>query len=162
MRYVIKEKFWAWGDDFHIYDVDQQPVYFVDGQAFSWGDKLSFQDMQGNELAFISQKLLSWMPKYEIYRSGRLFAEVIKEWSWFDKSFTLDVPGPHDYSIKGKVWLHDYHFSRGGRVVATASKAMWSWQDTYGVDIIDGEDDISILCAAIVIDQVLHDEKKQA
>ena len=26
--------------------------------------------------------------------------------------------------------------------------------------IIDGEDDVAILCTAIVIDQVLHDEKK--
>ena len=68
MRYVIKEKFWAWGDDFYIFDENRNKVFLVDGKAFSWGHKLSFQDLQGNELAFISQKLLSWRPKYEIYR----------------------------------------------------------------------------------------------
>ena len=101
MRYVIKEKFWSWGDDFHIYDENKQPVFFVDGQAFSWGDKLSFQDMQGHEMAFISQKLLRWKPTYEIHRDGQLFAKVIKEFSWFKQTFALDVPGPNDYSIKG-------------------------------------------------------------
>jgi len=160
MQYVIKERFWSWGDDFHIYDCNRQPVFFVDGRAFSWGDKLSFQDLAGQELAFISQKLLTWKPKYEIYRNGALFAEVTKEFSWIRKKFTLDVPGPNDYSIEGSFWRHEYTFTRGDRCVAMVSKAIWAWSDTYGVDIAEGEDDVSILCTAIVIDQVLHDEKK--
>ncbi len=159
MRYQIKEQFWAWGDDFQIFDDRGEPVYQVDGQAFSWGDKLSFQDMQGRELAFINQKMLSWMPTYEIWRGGRTFAEVKKEFSWFKQEFTLDVPGPNDYSIKGKFWLHDYDFLRGGREVAHVSKAIWAWTDSYGVEIVGGEDDVAILCACIVIDQVLHEEK---
>ncbi len=162
MRYVIKEKFWSWGDDFHIFDEHRNQVFFVDGKAFSWGDKLSFQDLQGNELAFISQKLLSWRPKYEIYRSGELFAELVKEWSWFNKTFTLDVPGPNDYTITGSFWRHQYEFTRQGQPVAVVSKAIWAWTDTYGVEIADGQDDISILCAAILIDQMLHDEKDNA
>ena len=76
MRYVIKERFWSWGDDFYLFDDQQQKVFFVDGEAFSWGDKLSFQDLNGNELACISQKLFSWMPTYEINRNGALFAQV--------------------------------------------------------------------------------------
>ena len=159
MRYVIKEKFWSWGDDFHIYDTDHNPVYFVDGLAFSWGNKLSFQDLAGNELAFISQRLLSWKPKYEIHRNGQLLAEVIKEFSWFNQKFTLDVPGPNDYEIDGSFWLHDYTFRRLGRTVAVVSKAFWTWTDLYGIEIVDNEDDVAILCAAIVIDQVLHDQK---
>jgi uncharacterized protein YxjI len=159
MRYVIREKYWAWGDEFHILDEAGEPVFFVDGEAFSWGDKLSFQDLEGRELAFISQKLLSFKPRYEIYRDGRLFAEVVKEWSWLGKTFTLDVPGPNDYSIEGRFWRHEYEFIRGGRIVAEVSKARWTWRDTYGVDIDDDEDDVSILCAAIVIDQVLHEER---
>jgi uncharacterized protein YxjI len=160
MVYQIKEQFWSWGDDFYIYDDRGNEKYFVDGAAFSWGDKLSFQDLNGNELAFISQKLLSWKPTYEIYIGENLFATVVKEWSWFSKQFTLDVPGPNDYTIEGSFWLHEYVFSRMGREVAVVSKEIWSWSDSYGVDIVDGEDDVSILCAAIVIDQVLHDEKK--
>ena len=160
MKYVIKEEFWALADKFHIYDEYQRPIFFVDGKVFSWGDQLSFQDMQGNELAFISQKLMTLMPKYEIHRNGQLFAEVLKEWSWFEKKFTLDVPGPNDYTIDGKFWTHEYVFRREGQVVATVSKAYFSWSDSYGIDISEGEDDISILCTAIVIDQVLHDDKK--
>ena len=95
--------------------------------------------------------------KYEIHRDGRLFAEVIKEYSWFNKSFTMDVPGPNDYSIEGSFWQHNYQFKRSDRVVAQVAKGYWTWSDTYGVETIEGEDDVAILCAAIVIDQVLHD-----
>jgi uncharacterized protein YxjI len=159
MQFVIREKFWSWGDDFHIADMTGNPVFIVDGKAFSWGDKLSFQDTIGNELAFISQQLFSWKPTYEIHRGGQLFARVVKEFSWFNQSFLLDVPGPNDYSISGKFWRHEYEFIRGGRRVALVSKKMWSFTDTYGIEIADEEDAVSILCACIVIDQVLHDDK---
>jgi uncharacterized protein YxjI len=157
-RFIISEKMFSLGDDFHIYDENKSPLYFVDGQAFSWGDKLSFKDMNGNELAFISQKLLSLKPRYEIYREGKLFAEISKEFSWLNQKFTLDVPGPNDYSINGSFWKHDYSFTRGGKTVATVSKYNWNWTDTYGIEIADGEDVISILCSAIVIDQLIIDE----
>ena len=81
MRYVLKQKFWSWGDDFTIKNADGQDAFFVDGKAFSWGDKLSFQDMSGKELAFIRQKLLSWGPTYEIDVHGKLVAVVKKNCS---------------------------------------------------------------------------------
>jgi uncharacterized protein YxjI len=159
MAYRIKEKFWSWGNDFTIANEHGVDQFLVDGQAFSWGAKLSFQDIFGNELAFISQKLMSWKPCYQIFRGDKMFAEVIKEFSWFNQKFTLDVPGPNDYQIDGSFWQHEYSITRSGRQVASISKTYWDWTDSYGIDIIDGEDDVSILCACIVIDQVLHDEK---
>ena len=158
MIYCIKEKFWSWGDKFSITDVDGNLAFYVDGKAFSWGDKLSFQDGHGRELAFIRQKLMSLKPRYEILVGGQRFAEVVKEWSWFKKRFTLDVPGPNDYSIEGSFWEHEFTFERQGRRVARVSKRFWGWRDRYGVDIVEGEDVVSILCTCIVIDQVLHDD----
>jgi uncharacterized protein YxjI len=157
MVYRIKEKFWSWGNDFTIGDEAGNDVFQVDGKAFSWGDKLSFQDMSGRELAFISQKLISLRPRYRIIRDGNVFAEVVKKLSWFKQKFVLDVPGSNDYEIKGSFWQHEFTFLRAGREVASISKSRWAWRDSYGVEIIDGEDEVSILCTCIVIDQVLHD-----
>jgi len=36
-------------------------------------------------------------------------------------------------------------------------KEFFSLTDVYGVEIVDGEDVVSILATCIVIDQVLHD-----
>ncbi len=126
MIYKIKEKFWSLGDEFSIYDEFDNEVFKVYGKAFSWGDKLSFQDLDGNELAFIDQKLLSWKPCYKIIIDGEEFAQVIKEWTWFKKKFTLDVPGPNDYQIDGSFWQHEFVFTRGDQEVASVSKQMWS------------------------------------
>ena len=162
MRYVLKQKFWSWGDDFRIQDGDGQDVFFVDGRAFSWGDKLSFQDMERNELAFIRQKLLAWGPTYEIEVHGRLVAVVKKKlFTLLRCKFTVDVPGPDDLEAQGSFLDHEYAFERQGREVAQVSKRWFSWTDTYGVDIVSGEDDVLILATAVVIDMVCHQESKQ-
>ena len=98
------------------------------------------------------------MPRYEIYRQGAKFADIKKNFNWFKSKFTLDVPGPNDYTINGSFLEHDFTFERGGTIVATVSKKHWSWTDHYGIDIIDGEDDICILATCVVIDLVCHED----
>lgn len=159
MLYKINEKFWSWADEFAITDEAGNECFFVYGKAFSWGDNLSFQDSNKREVAYIEQELFSWKPRYRILKNGEFFAEIVKEWTWFNKEFTLDVPGPNDYTIEGSFWNHEFVFTRGGETVANVSKNLWGWTHEYGVDIVDGEDDIAILCSCIVIDQVIHNEQ---
>jgi uncharacterized protein YxjI len=162
MRYVMKEKLFAFGDDFTIQDENGNDVYFVDGKAFSIGDQLSFQDMKGNELAYIKQKLFAWGKTYEIYRSGVLAAVVKKEmFTFFKCRFTVDVPGPDDLEANGDFLDHEYSFNRGDRTVAAVSKKWFSWTDTYGVDVADGEDPVLVLASAVVVDQACHPDKKR-
>ena len=161
MRYLLKQKFWSWGDDFRIQDAERRDVYIVDGRAFSWGDRLSFQDMQGRELAFIRQKLLSWGPTYEIERDGRTAAIVKKQlFTLFRCRFTVDVPGPDDLEAQGDFLDHEYQIERQGQPVARVSKKWFSWTDTYGIDVADREDHVLILATAVVIDMVCHQEGK--
>jgi uncharacterized protein YxjI len=157
MRYVLKQKLLSWGDDYHIRDEQGRDVFFVDGKALSLGDQLSFQDLAGHELAYIRQKLFALGRTYEIYRNGELAAVVKKElFALFHHRFTVDVPGPDDLEAEGDFLDHEYTFWRGGRVVATVSKRWFSFADTYGVDIEDGEDDVLILASAVVVDQACH------
>ena len=162
MRYVMKQKLFAWGDDFTIRTEDGREAFFVDGKAFSLGDKLSFQDLQGHELAFIRQKLLAWGPTYEIHREGRLAAVVKKHlFTLLRCRFTVDVPGPDDLEAEGSFLDREYTFSRSGRVAATVSKKWFSWTDTYGVDVAEGEDHVVILASTVVIDMICHAERKE-
>jgi len=162
MRYVMKQKFWSWGDDFVIRDENGRDVYFVDGRAFSWGDKLSFQDMQKNEVAFIRQKLLSWGPTYEITRGGQLLAVVKKKlFTLLRCRFTVDVPGPDDLVAQGSFLDHEYNFERHDQTVAQVSKRWFSWTDTYGVDIPHENDVLLVLASAVVIDMVCHQESRR-
>jgi uncharacterized protein YxjI len=160
MRYVMKQKVFAWGEDFTIKDEGGNDAFFVDGRAFSIGNKLSFQDASGHELAFIRQKLLSWGPGYEISRNGQLVATVKKKhFTLFRCKFSVDVPGPDDLEAQGSFMDYDYKFTRGSKTAAEVSKRWFSLRDTYGVDIADGEDDVLILASTVVIDMVCHDDK---
>ena len=162
MRYMMKQKLFSWGDDFTIKNEVGEPVYFVDGRAFSIGEKLSFQDMQKNELAFIRQRLLSWGPTYEITRNGELAAVVKKHlFTLFRCKFTVDVPGPDDLEAQGSFLDMEYTFSRAGETVAEVSKRWFSFTDTYGVDIREGQDDVLILASTVVIDMVCHSDRKR-
>jgi uncharacterized protein YxjI len=162
MRYLMKQKLFSFGDDFHIRDESGREIYFVDGKAFTLGDKLSFKDMQGNELAFIRQKVLALSASYEIYREGRLFATVKKELFTFLRCrFDIDVPGPDDLEARGNLLEHEYTFTRRGSEVASISKKWLSMTDSYGVDIADGEDDVLILASTVVIDLACHTNEKK-
>lgn len=162
MRYIMRQKLLSWGDDFTIRDEEGRDVYFVDGKAISLGSKASFQDMSGNELAYISQVLLAWGPTYEIYRGGALVAVIKKElFKFFHHTFTVDVPGPDDLTAEGDLMDHEYTLRRGDMPVARVSKQWFTFADTYGVDIADGEDPVLVLVSAVVIDLACHDHGRR-
>ena len=162
MRFVMKEKILSWGDDFKICDESGRDAYYVDGKVFSFGDKLSFQDTAGNELVYIDQRLLNWGPTYELWRGAELLAVVKRQlFSFIHHRFTVDVPGPNDLEAEGDFLDHEYTFTRDGSVVATVSKRWFSWTDTYGIEIADGEDPVLVLASAVVVDMVCHDDSKR-
>ncbi|HMI46109.1 MAG TPA: LURP-one-related family protein [Gemmatimonadaceae bacterium] len=162
MRYVMRQKLLSLADNFTIKNEQEQDVFLVKGKVFSFGDKLSFQDLAGNELVFIDQRLLNWSPTYELWKGGELLAVVKRElFSFIHHRFTVDVPGPNDLEAEGDFLDHEYTISRGGSVVATVSKRWFSWADTYGIEIADGEDDVLVLATAVVVDMVCHDDSKR-
>ena len=161
MRYQMRQKFFALGDDFTVRDESGTDRFIIDGKVFSIGNKLAFLDTGGNELATVRQRLLAWGPTYEITGVDGLFAVVKKQlFSVFHCTFYIDVPGPDDLEATGDFLDHEYTFTRGGQVVATVSKAWFSLTDSYGVEIADGENDILILASTAVIDLCCHTEEK--
>ena len=69
----------------------------------------------------------------------------------------MDVEGPDDLEANGNLLDCEYAFERGGQEVARVSKRWFSLRDTYGVEVSEGESDLLILCAAVVIDLACHE-----
>jgi uncharacterized protein YxjI len=160
MRYVMRQKLLSFGDDFTIKDENGRDRFFVDGKVFALGDQASFQDLQGNELLRIEQKLLSLKKTYRILRGDREVARVQKKlFTLFRDAFEIEDEAAGDLDATGDFFDHEYRFTRDGRTVATVSKRFFSWTDTYGVEIADGEDAPLILACTVVIDMCCHDDK---
>lgn len=156
MRFMVKQKIFSFGDNFTINDEYGNPHFQVKGKVFSIGDKLRIYDMMGNELIYIEQKVFRLLPEYTIYFNGEVAAKVIKEFTFFKPRFNIEsIMG--NYSIEGNFWGMDFNILKNGEFIAQVSKKWFSWSDTYGVDIVDGEDYAFILALVIVIDQVIHD-----
>ncbi len=158
MRYVLKQKIWSIADSFTIKDDRQEDVYYVKGRVFSLGHVLSFRDRQDNELAVIQQKALSLGPVYEILRDGQLTAVVKKKlFTLFRAHFTVDVPDSDSELVAEGTFLdREYAISRDGRLVARVSRQWFTLGDTYGVEVAEEEDDVLMLCCAVVIDMACH------
>jgi uncharacterized protein YxjI len=119
--------------------------------------------MPGHERASIRQRLLAWGPTYQIHAPGQLRA-VVKEaiFTCFPCTFRVDLPGPDELEAGGDFTDQEYQFERGGRTVAVVSKRWFTWMDTYGGDLTEGEDDILILASTVVIDMACHKHKDRA
>ncbi|MDF2591575.1 MAG: hypothetical protein K0S75_1041 [Clostridia bacterium] len=161
MRYLIRQKVFSFGDNFTIKDEFEQDRYIVRGKVLSFGDKLRLEDLNGNELFYIEQKLFRFLPEYNIYAGGQQMATVKKELSFFTPKFVINsVYGSYD--MQGNMFGYDFQIYKDGRMVAAISKKWFAFSDSYGVEIENGEDQAFLLALAIVIDQVLHDDKNNS
>ncbi|MBZ5522012.1 MAG: LURP-one-related family protein [Acidobacteriia bacterium] len=157
MRYMMKQELFSWGKDFYIQDDTGQNRFFVDGKVFSLGNQFSVQDLSGQELCSIQQEVFSWGPTYQIFHRGQLWATVKKElFTFFNCRFDIDEPGAAAMEAEGDFTDHNYIFTRGGKPVAEVSMKFFALSDTYGVDIVDGEEDVLILASTVVIDMACH------
>jgi uncharacterized protein YxjI len=161
VRYVIKERFFAIGEDSDITDDSGEPIFQVDGKVLSLHNLLIINNTAGGEVGRVHRKLVAFVPTYEITVAGKDVAEVHKHFfSPIHDKFTIDVPGDNDLEMSGNVFEHDYTITRKGSTVATISKAWVSWTATYGVDIAEGEDDVLILGTVLALD--LAEDRERA
>jgi uncharacterized protein YxjI len=160
VRYQMKQKLISFGDDFTITDDSGRKVASVDGKVLALRNKLELLDPSGQQLAMIKEHFIAPLrPVYDIERDGKTLATVKKDlFTVFRASFTVDVPGPDDLEAQGSFLDFDYTFKRGRKTVATVSKKFFSFTDSYGVDVEDGEDWVLILASTIVIDMCCHDK----
>lgn len=150
-KLYLKQKVFSWGDKFNVYNSYAEAKYHIRGEVFSLGKKLHVNDANDREVAFIHQKLFSFKAKYFISRSGADIAEVVKQITFLKAKYTVDAFG---WLIQGNFLDHEYQITRGDKIVASISQKWLSWGDAYEIDIADGEDEINVLCAVLIIDAV--------
>ena len=149
MKLLFKQRLFSWFDSYDIYDEGGNTVFVVKGEL-SWGHLLRIYDAAGNEVGHIKEKILTFLPKFEMYIGDRYVGCIRKEFTLFSHKYDIDYNGWH---IDGDWFEWDYkiHDSRGNRI-ATISKELWNWTDTYAIDISDPQDAIYALMLVLAID----------
>jgi len=158
MHYQIKKKAFSLGDTFTITDAQGEPTYTAKSVILSIGHQLDLVDIAGHPVSHIKQRVPSLAPDYLISRDGQLVVEVRRDLlNLLHPHFAMEGPGG-SYDVHGD-WLNwNYTVESGGQQIAHIDK-QFALTDTYQVDVADGGDIPTILCLAIILDEVAHQKR---
>lgn len=149
MRLLIKQRVFAWGDTYDIYDEAGNVKYVVKAEIFAFGHQLHVYDGLGNEVGQINQKLLSLLPQFEITVEGRTRGTIKKQFTFFVPKYDIDYNGWH---AEGDMLGWNYEVYSGQRTIMHVNKQWLSWGDTYAIDIMDERDELEGIMLVIAID----------
>lgn len=116
----------------------------------SFGHCLQVMDAAGNHVGTLKEKVFRFLPQFEIYIGDVLRGSVQKEFSFLTPKFHVDFNG---WQVEGNFLEWDYEIRDAhGRTVASVSKEILHWTDTYVIDVKDPEDALYALMLVLAID----------
>ena len=149
MKLLFKQRLFSWLDSYDIFDETGEVLYVVKGEI-SFGHKLRIYDKFGAELGLVRQKVLSFLPRYELFLGEEYLGCIQKEISFFKPKFTIDYCG---WRVVGDLFEWDYNITDAlGDNVATISKKIWNWTDTYSIEVTNSKDALCVLMLVLAID----------
>ncbi len=149
MKLLFKQKLFSWFDSYDIFNEAGETVYKVKGQL-AWGHCLKIYDASDNEIATVKQKIFTWMPKFEMYYGDQCVGCISREFTFFKPKYNIECNG---WRVEGDWFEWDYSIiSPSGQQVASVSKKIWNWTDTYEIEVIDPRDALCALMLVIAID----------
>lgn len=149
MKLLFKQRFFSWFDSYDIYNEAGQTVYTVKGQL-SWGHCLKIYDARGVEVGTVKERIFTFLPKFEMYLGETCVGCISKEFTFFRPKFNIDCNG---WQMEGDWFEWDYQITdHTGRNVATVTKELWNWTDTYVIDVVNPADALCTLMLVLAID----------
>lgn len=149
MKLLFKQRFFSWFDSYDIYNEAGETVYTVKGQL-SWGHCLKIFDAHGNEIGTVKERVLTFLPKFEMYLGQQYIGCISKELTFLKPKYNLDCNGWH---VEGNFLEWNYNIlAPNGQPLATISKQIFNWTDTYVIDVANPEDALCALMVVLAID----------
>lgn len=154
MKLYFKQRMFSWFDSYDIYYMNEADesgavAFTVEGKL-SWGHCLHILDPMGQHIATVKQRVLTFLPKFDLYVRETCVGTICKEFAFLRPAFTLDFNG---WQVSGSFMEWDYTITDAeGRQVATVSKELFHWTDTYVIDVAEEKDALYALMVVLAID----------
>ncbi|MFF9346767.1 LURP-one-related/scramblase family protein [Streptomyces sp. NPDC014734] len=163
MRFQVRERLFAIGDDYWIEDADGRKVFLVDGKAMRVRDTFELKDSEGRVLIEIRQKLLSLRDTMLIERGGEQLAKIRrKRLSLLRNHYRVTLVDGTELDVSGKILDREFAIDYDGELLAQISRRWLTVRDTYGIDIVREDADLALLIAVsvcvIVLAEKEHDD----
>ncbi len=158
VRYKVRQRMVAIGDDFWIEDSNGRRAYKVDGKALRIRSTLIIEDAQGQVQCRVQERMLRVRDTMEIEGpNGERMAIVRKALiTPLRDRWTVKVGDGPDLEAQGNILQHEYIIGEGNHKIAEVSKKWFRVRDMYGVAVEPGQNEALILAVTIVIDMMAH------
>lgn len=148
MKLLFRQRMFSWFDSYDIYDESGAVVFTVKGQL-SWGHCLRIYDARNCHVGTVRERVLTFLPQFELYEGDAYVGRIRKEFTLFRPSFTIDCNG---WQVDGAFFEWDYTIRDENGVLATISKELFHWTDTYIIDVARPSDALRCLMVVLAID----------
>lgn len=151
MKYLVRDKIFAIGDDYWIEDEQGRQAFLVDGKALRLRDTLELKDPQGRVLVTLRQKLLSLRDAMTVERDGEPLATIRKKrLSLLRDHYRVALADGTELDVSGRILDHEFAIEYDGELLAHVSRRWFRVRETYAVDVIRDDADTSLLIAVTV------------
>ncbi|SDM94235.1 LURP-one-related/scramblase family protein [Actinacidiphila guanduensis] len=160
MKYVVREKMFAVGDDYWVEDENGRRAFYVDGKVLRVRETLELQDPSGQVLATVHKKLLSLRDAMTIERDGEVLVTVRKKrLALLRDVYRAELASGEELEIRGDLIDKEYDIEYEGERLARISRRWFSLRDAYAIDIEREDADAAMLIAvAVCVDRLVEKE----
>jgi uncharacterized protein YxjI len=162
MKYLVRDKIFAIGDDYWIETEDGRHAFLADGKALRLRDTLELKDPSGRVLITLREKMFSLRDAMTIERDDQILAKVRrKRLSLLRNHYRVGLIEGTELDVTGKILDREFTVEYDGELLAHVSRKWFHVRETYAVNVVREDADAALLLA-VVICVIRMDEKDRA
>ncbi|MGW6981357.1 LURP-one-related/scramblase family protein [Streptomyces sp. NPDC054932] len=151
MKYLVRDKMLAIGDDYWIEDEDGRHAFLVDGKALRFRDTLELKDPDGLILITLREKLFTLRDAMTLERDERRLAVIRrKRLSLLRGHFRVTLAEGTELDVSGRILDREFKVEYDGELLALVSRQWYRVRETYAVDVVREDADAALLIAVAV------------
>ncbi|MFD7335057.1 LURP-one-related/scramblase family protein [Streptomyces violascens] len=161
MKYLVRDKIFAIGDDYWIETEDGRHAFLADGKALRLRDTLELKDPSGRVLITLRKKMFSLRDAMTIERDDQILAKVRrKRLSLLRNHYRVSLIEGTELDVTGKILDREFTVEYDGELLAHVSRKWFHIRETYAVNVVREDADAALLLA-VVICVIRMDEKER-
>ncbi|MCX5377313.1 LURP-one-related/scramblase family protein [Streptomyces sp. NBC_00091] len=164
MKYLVRDKLLAIGDDYWIEDEDGRHAFLVDGKALRFRDTLELEDPDGRVLITLRERLFGFRDAMTLERDGvRLAVIRRKRLSLLRNHFRVTMAEGTELDVSGRILDREFKVEYEGELLALISRQWYRIRETYAVDVVREDADAALLLAvAVCVIRMAEKEREDA
>ncbi|MFD9377168.1 LURP-one-related/scramblase family protein [Streptomyces sp. NPDC059999] len=151
MKYLVRDKVLAIGDDYWIEDEEGRHAFLVDGKALRMRDTLELKDPDGHILITLREKWFAFRDAMTLERDERRLAVIRrKRFSLLRNHYRVTLAEGTEVDVSGRILDREFKVEYDGELLALISRQWYRIRETYAVDVVREDADAALLIAVAV------------